>query len=67
MGRCVTLVAPTWLTSNYIQADSRKVIDDSITHNITGNTSHPNATLTFANAFTVVPNLGYGISNYQGM
>jgi hypothetical protein len=59
-------VAPTWVTSSYLQANSKKVINSDITGTTTGNTQTPTATIPFVTAFTVVPNLGYGISNYQG-
>lgn len=62
----VVTVAPTWITSNYLQADTKKVIDGDALGNTTGNSSTPNATFTFPNAFTQIPNLGYGISGYQG-
>jgi hypothetical protein len=59
-------VAPVWITSSYVQADSRRVINGDICSCTTGNTATPTATMTFTTAFTVVPNIGYGISNYQG-
>jgi hypothetical protein len=55
-------VAPTWVTSPYVQAASAKLINGVRT----GNTSTPIVTMTFATAFTVVPNLGYGIIRYEG-
>lgn len=59
-------VAPTWITSNYLQADSKKVINGDVTGTTVGNASTPTATIPFTTAFGAVPNLGYGISNYQG-
>ncbi len=59
-------VAPTWVTSPYVQAKSHRVINGDLCSCTTGNTSTPTATMNFANAFTLIPNLGYGISNYQG-
>lgn len=32
-----------------------------------GNSFIPTATMTFTNSFTSTPNLGYGISSYQGI
>lgn len=55
-------VAPTWVTSPFVKADWKKIISTK-----TGNTSTPTGSLTFsAPAFTAIPNLGYGISNYDG-
>ena len=59
-------VAPTWVTSSYVQANSQKVINGDLCNCTTGNTQTPTATMTFVTAFTLIPNLGYGISNYQG-
>jgi hypothetical protein len=59
-------VPPTWLTSSYVQADSKKVINGDLCRCTTGNTSTPTATMPFTTAFTNIPNLGYGVSNYQG-
>jgi hypothetical protein len=59
-------VAPVWITSSYVQAASRRVINGDICSCTTGNSSTPTATMTFTTAFTIIPNLGYGISNYQG-
>lgn len=58
--------APTWITSNYIQTGLKKVIDGDACNCKTGNSSTPTATLAFTTAFTAVPNLGYGITSYQG-
>lgn len=33
----------------------------------TGNTSTPTTNMPFTTAFLSIPNLGYGISNYQGI
>ena len=63
--RSITVV-PTWVTSPYVQANSQRVIDGDICNCKTGNSSTPTATMTFVTAFTLIPNLGYGISNYQG-
>ena len=59
-------VDPTWVTSSYFQANSQKIIDPSNCSCTTGNSSTPTATMNFATAFTLIPHLGYGISNYQG-
>jgi hypothetical protein len=59
-------VPPTWLTSSYVQANSYKLINGDLCNCVTGNSSTPTATMLFATAFTIPPNLGYGISNYQG-
>lgn len=64
--RSVIQVAPTWVTSSYLQANSKKVINGDATGTTTGNSSTPTATVPFTAAFPSVPNLGYGISNYQG-
>jgi hypothetical protein len=58
-------VAPTWVTSPYVQANSQRIINGDICSCTTGNSSTPTATMTFVTAFTVIPNIGYGISNYQ--
>jgi hypothetical protein len=57
-------VPPTWITSNYILAASNKVIN-SQTNN--SKTPVPSATMPLTTAFTAVPNLGYGLSGYQGI
>lgn len=59
----INTYTPTWITSNYIQADANRVINNVKT----GNSSTPSAMIPFTFAFAVVPNLGYGISNYQGI
>lgn len=58
-------VAPTWITSPYIQAASKKIIDGDLCTCKTGNTSTPTATMTFTTAFSAPPNLGFGVTNYQ--
>ena len=58
--------APNWLTSNYLQTGFKKVIDGDLCGCKTGSTSTPTSTLTFTTAFTVLPNLGYGMTSYQG-
>lgn len=62
----VIQVAPTWITSSYVQASAKRIIDGDVTGVKTGNTATPTATVPFITAFAAVPNLGYGISNYQG-
>jgi len=64
--KSVTVVAPTWITSSYIQAGSKKIINGDTTGTTTGNSSTPTGTLTFTTSFSQIPNLGYGISGYQG-
>jgi hypothetical protein len=61
-------VAPTWVTSPFVQANSQKIIngDVDVCNCPTGNTSTPTATMLFVTAFSAIPHLGYGISNYQG-
>jgi hypothetical protein len=59
-------VTPNWITNSYVQANSQKNIDGDICNCTTGNTQTPTATMTFVTAFTLIPHLGYGISNYQG-
>lgn len=53
---------PIWKSSPYVQAASYNVIASK-----TGNSSTPNATMTFKNTFSGIPNLGYGCSGYQGI
>lgn len=56
-------VAPTWLTSNYVKAGSYDFINNVKTASGTTLT----ATITFpGTAFTVPPNIGYGIQKYEG-
>lgn len=64
----VNTFVPTWVTSSYVQANSKRVIDGDATSTKTGTntTPTPTATIPFITAFTAIPNLGYGISNYQG-
>ncbi len=59
-------VVPNWVTSSYVQADSQKIINGDICSCTTDSSLTPTATMNFATAFTLIPNLGYGISNYQG-
>ena len=49
-----------------MQANSYKLINGDVCNCVTGNSSTPTATMLFVTAFTIPPNLGYGISNYQG-
>jgi len=53
---------PTWLTSPFFKAGNRAVINN----NLTGSSSNPQYTFTFSSSFTNIPNLAYGIKNYQG-
>lgn len=62
----VTTYPPTWITSSYLQAASKRVYDGDATGTTVGNTQTPTATIPFPTAFAAIPNLGYGISNYQG-
>jgi hypothetical protein len=59
-------VAPTWITSSYVQAASYKIINGDACGCKTNNASTPTASITFATSFPAIPNLGFGISNYQG-
>lgn len=59
-------VAPTWTTSNYLQAGSKLIINGYACNCRTGNSSTPTASVTFATAFAQAPNLGYGTSSYEG-
>ena len=54
-------VAPTWITSSFVQAASYKIISTR-----TGNSSTPTATMPFSASFPSPPNLGYGVINYEG-
>lgn len=58
--------SPIWLTNSYVIADSKKVINGDLCSCTTGNSSTPTATMTFTTAFSTAPNLGYGVSSYQG-
>lgn len=61
--QCIVNVEPTWKTSNYVKAASNKVID----YVLTGNGWVPKATIPFpGGAFLAIPNLGYGVSGYEG-
>lgn len=60
-------VVPTWITSSFVQAESKKIINGDVTGTATGNSSSPTSTMTFLTPFPTVPNLGYGISGYQGI
>lgn len=63
----VVTYSPSWVTSQYVQAASKKVIDGDTCSCVTGNSSTPTSTFPFPNAFPSTPNLGYGMSNYQGI
>ena len=56
-------VEPIWLTSDYLRAGNRDVI-----HNLTGSDADPvpTFTFTFSSPLSGVPDLGYGIKNYEG-
>ena len=51
---------PVWLTSNYFRAGNEDVISGSSAN------SQPSYTFTFSSALSGVPELGYGIKNYEG-
>lgn len=59
-------VPPTWLTSPFVQADTRYVIDSTLTGTPVGSSSTPTSTMPFVTAFSSIPSLGYGICNYEG-
>jgi hypothetical protein len=59
-------VPPTWQTSSYVQAGSFKVVDYVTCSCSVGNTSTPTASTSFTTAFGAPPNLGYGVSGYEG-
>lgn len=58
-------VSPTWLTSSYVQAASKKIIDGDACNCKTGNSQTPLFTFLFTTPFSQAPNLGYGCSGYQ--
>lgn len=65
---CFVSVDPTWLTSTFLKSESWKLIDGDSLGRTVGPTETPTATMTFSGTpFTAVPNLGYGISKYEGM
>ncbi len=54
-------VAPTWITSSFVQVASYKIINTR-----TGNSTTPTATMPFSASFPSPPNLGYGVIDYEG-
>ena len=54
-------VQPVWVTSNYFRAGNEAVINS-----LTGSSVTPMYTFTFSSALPGIPNLGYGIKNYEG-
>jgi len=61
-------VDPTWLTSTFLKSESWKLIDGDSLGRTVGPSETPTATMTFTGTpFTDIPNLGYGISKYEGM
>ena len=52
---------PVWSTSAYFRAGNEYVISTK-----TGSDQTPQYTFTFSSALSGVPNLGYGIKNYEG-
>ena len=54
-------VEPVWVTSNYFRAGNEAVINS-----LTGSSVTPMYTFTFSSALPGIPNLGYGIKNYEG-
>jgi hypothetical protein len=57
---------PNWVTSPYMQAGSFLLINTTGSANPVGNNTTPKGTINFNRSFTSVPNLGYGISRYEG-
>lgn len=56
-------VAPTWMSSPFVKAGQNNLINNVKT----GNTSTPQATMTFSSAYSSPPHLAYGIINYEGI
>ena len=54
-------IQPVWVTSNYFRAGNEAVINS-----LTGSSVTPMYTFTFSSALPGIPNLGYGIKNYEG-
>ena len=54
-------VEPVWVTSDYFRAGNEAVINS-----LTGSSVTPMYTFTFSSALPGIPNLGYGIKNYEG-
>ena len=52
---------PVWVTSNYFRADNQAVIST-----LTGSNVKPTFRFTFSSPLPGMPNLGYGIKNYEG-
>lgn len=64
---CFVSVDPTWLTSSFLKSGSNKLIDGDARGGTVGPNDRQTANVTFpGTAFTRVPNLGYGISKYEG-
>lgn len=59
-------VPPTWLTNSYVQADTNFVINALASGIPVNLLTTPTAVMTFANPFTSIPNLCYGICGYEG-
>jgi hypothetical protein len=60
-------ISPTWVSSSFVKADSAKIIDGYAVGHTIGTGSTPTATMPFpGTAFTLIPNLGYGITQYVG-
>lgn len=54
-----------WVTSTFIKSDSKRIVDAATTGRTVGPSQTPTATMPFSgNAFSMVPNIGYGISAY---
>ena len=56
-------VQPIWVTSSYFRAGNQAVIST-----LTGSSANPppRYTFTFSSPLTGIPELGYGIKNYEG-
>ena len=54
--------SPVWVTSNYFRAGNQNVIST-----LTGKNANPppTYTFTFSSPLTGIPELGYGIKNYE--
>lgn len=56
-------VAPTWVTSSLVKAGQGNLVNGVEINSLS---VPPTATMTFSGSFSALPNIGYGIMNYEG-
>ena len=63
--RSIVTVPPTWTSSPFLQANTKRIIDGDACNCKKGD-STTSLTITFATAFPSNPRICYGLTTYQG-